>query len=176
MAASESGATASLSQYIMGSAASSCSPVSFNAPPACCCICQGPTISKRLINAFEVFVRKPKVTVRPESDLKLSELDEHRRLVLCVSGKPSAGVMALHKGAETFRSTWMRRSNASSALTMVLTLAMIRHFSKPHTSEASCRRGGQGRSATKSRVDMVRRVLSSHLLATLPQSVERNGE
>ncbi|CAM9106608.1 unnamed protein product [Ascophyllum nodosum] len=83
--------------------------------------------------------------------------------------------MALHKGAETFRSTWMRRSNASSALTMVLTLAMIRHFSKPHTSEASCRRGGQGRSATKSRVDMafLRRI--SRLLRVLvpgPLSLE----
>lgn len=51
----------------------------------------------------------------------------------------------------------MWRSNTSSALTLVITLALIRHFSKPpqESSQADNGRGGQSRSGSKPKVDMV---------------------
>lgn len=50
------------------------------------------------------------------------------------------------------------RSSASSALTMVATLAMIRHYSKTHTADFpddNGSRGGRESSTPKPRVDMV---------------------
>lgn len=54
----------------------------------------------------------------------------------------------------------MWRSNTSSALTLVITLALIRHFSKPpqESSQADNGRGGQSRSGSKPKVDMVSHV------------------
>ena len=51
----------------------------------------------------------------------------------------------------------MWRSNTSSGLTLVITLALIRHFSKPpqEASPVENGRGGQSRSRSKPKVDMV---------------------
>lgn len=53
------------------------------------------------------------------------------------------------------KSMW--RSNTSSAVTLVLTLAMIKHFSKPQSASASSEgeTGGRARPGSKPRVDMV---------------------